>query len=1087
MHGSGAGREVTCERCGRAAPSDARFCAGCGAPLGSKPAPHEERKLVSVLFVDLEGFTAASDQADPEDVREALSRYHDVARERIETCGGVVEKFIGDAVMAVFGAPATHSDDAERAVRAGLRVLQAVDDLREEGLPLAARAAVNTGEAIVNVRRQDSGEALAIGDVVNTASRLQSAAPVGRLVVGADTRRATRHAIEYEALPAVVAKGKTEPIEAWLAVKVVSEPAERPATLGPFMGRRRELEVIRSVWRQATADRRPHVVTVVGPPGIGKSRLCREIGAEVEASGGRVLRGRCVPYDEQTGYHASAQLVRLAFGIFDSDPQHVARAKLEEGVGSLLPAAEAADTARYLALLLGLGMDAPVIDQRLLFLAVRRTIESIGGDRPALVVYEDIHWAAPSELDLLEYLGAQLRETAAVIIVLARPELLDERPWGARLSEHTSVVLEPLTADETEGLATALVTGDAVTGDLVAHLVEISDGNPLFVEELAASVAEGASAGRLPVTITAAIASRIDALPESVRSVLLSAAVVGRSFWRGTVVALLGDDDVDGVLDELERRDLIRREHASRLEGDVEFRFRHALIRDVAYATLPRSQRASLHAEVAGHIERQLAGDPGPLAWILAHHWRSAGEPGRALPHLLAAAAVAERGWATKEVIDLYSLALEVAEDEQTKTQIRLQRGIALKALDSDHEAAVELTAIAAELEGEARLDGLLYAGRALVWSERHEEALDYAERALACADVIGDDDGHVAATALLSNALAQRGDEGDLERAIQLGDEAIARWREGVRGYEHADHLHLQADAKYWAGDYRGAVGCAARAREVAGDVRSAHALLRGGGMEAMAKIGLGEHEAALARLDEILAIARDMGSEGLFLRNYRSLVFREVLDLRAARESSESALEASKDVTFGMFRRFAQSDLLQTTLLERDIGRAHLEWTPAWEDAADATGWTRWLIVGRLAVARAEIALRSEPPDVAAEWALKAVDITTRTRRKKYEAEARSLLGRALGALGRREEGVRELRRSVELADELVNPTGRWRARAALAEGLRATGDDEAAAAATLDARSVIDAFAATLAPERASIFLAAEPVREVMESSL
>ena len=334
MEGHAATADPRCPRCSRPAAADALYCAGCGAPLASQAVPHEERKLVSILFVDLVGFTAASDAADPEDVRDALGRYHAVARERIEAYGGVLEKFIGDAVMAVFGAPVAHGDDAERAVRAGLRVLDGSPSSGTAASSSMPAAAVNTGEAIVSIARRDAGEALAIGDVVNTAARMQAAAPPGGLVVGAETRRATRFAIDYDALTPVTAKGKAEPLAMWLATGVAVDPGERPGTPGRFVGRSREIDVIRSVWRQAIADRRPHLVTVVGPSGIGKSRLCRELAADVEAAGGRVLRGRCLPYEEQTGYHASAQLIRHAFGIFESDPPPLVREKLERGVGS---------------------------------------------------------------------------------------------------------------------------------------------------------------------------------------------------------------------------------------------------------------------------------------------------------------------------------------------------------------------------------------------------------------------------------------------------------------------------------------------------------------------------------------------------------------------------------------------------------------------------------------------------------------------------------------------------------------------------------------------------------------------------------
>jgi class 3 adenylate cyclase/tetratricopeptide (TPR) repeat protein len=1050
--------------------------------LAESPEPHEQRKLVSILFVDLEGFTASSDAADPEDVRDALGRYHAVAREQIEAYGGTLEKFIGDAVMAVFGAPVAHGDDAERAVRAGLRVLEAVDGLREQGFALAARAAVNTGEAIVSVDRRDAGEALAIGDVVNTASRLQTAAPAGRLLVGPETRRATRHAVAYEELPAVHAKGKAAPVEAWLATHVISEPAERPETLGPFVGRSRELDLIRSVWRQATTERRPHVVTLLGPPGIGKSRLCREVAAQVASDGGRMLRGRCLPYEEQTGYHASAQLVRRAFGIFDSDAEPVARSKLDDGVRALLPPAEVADTARFLALLLGLGTDAPVVNQRLLFLAMRRMIECLGDDLPLLVVFEDIHWAAPSELDLLEYLGAQLRDTAVVVIVLARPELHDERPWGARLPAHTSITLDPLSASETLALASSLVAGEGAS-ETVDRLVAASDGNPLFVEELCAALADGTSSTGLPVTVTAAIASRIDALPTPLRGILFSASVVGRTFWRGVVAAISDERLVDEALDELERRDLVRREHASRLERDVEYRFRHALIRDVAYATLPRAERALRHADVARHIEQEVGDGTESVAWILAHHWRAAGEPSRAVPHLLAAAAVAERGWATREVVDLYSQALDLVTDPDARARIRLRRGMALKALDADHEAVAELAAVLPDLRGAERLDGLLYAGRAQIWSERHEEALAYAEEALALAEELGDPGGRAAALALLGNGLAMRGEQGDIDRAVSVGDEALELWPPGSRGYEHADHLHLQADVKYWIGDYAGATGLAVQARETGGEVQSVHALLRGGGIDAMVSVGLGEHEVALEKLDAIMALARELGEPGAYLPNYQSVVFREVHDLPAARDASEAALDAAQDLEFGMPRRFALSDLLQTALLADDVGRAQADWPALWADAAEATGWTRWLILGRLAVARSEIARRTEPPASAAEWAARAVEITARTRRRKYEALARANLGLALVALDRHAEGIVELRSAVEISDAIVNPVGRWQSRASLARALRATGDESGAADAAAGARRILADFAATLAPGRAQTVVAAPEARWVV----
>jgi len=342
---------------------------------------------VSVLFVDLVDSTARADNADPEDVREVLQAYHREAKRCIEQYGGVVEKFIGDAVMAVFGAPVAHGDDAERAVRAGLRVLDAI-----QRLDLSARAAVNTCEAIVSVDQARSGEALATGDVVNTAARLQNAASPGRVIVGAETYRATRHAVRYEELAAIDAKGKADAVEAWLAMEATTAPADRPLGTTPLVGRDRELEVLRSVWSRAVDEKRPHLVTLVGPPGIGKSRLCREIAALVDESGGRILRGRCLPYEERLGYQAFSSIVHHLSGILESDAPAAARPKLEATVRELVPEDEAAETLRHLLLLLGLAPDDEVPTGALLMYTARRFIESAALAQPTVFVFEDVHW-----------------------------------------------------------------------------------------------------------------------------------------------------------------------------------------------------------------------------------------------------------------------------------------------------------------------------------------------------------------------------------------------------------------------------------------------------------------------------------------------------------------------------------------------------------------------------------------------------------------------------------------------------------------------------------------------------------------------
>ena len=728
---------LRCPSCGGENPPGARFCNSCGAPLEAQSTPREERKLVSILFVDLVGFTARSDHADPEDVRDALQVYHASARRWIEQYGGVLEKFIGDAVMAVFGAPTAHGDDAERAVRAGLRVLEGINELnREHGLDLAARAAVNTGDALVSVNAVQDGGALATGDVVNTASRLQSAAPPGRLIVGVETYRATRHAIRYDGIDAIDAKGKAAPVEAWLAVEAALAPAERPVGVGALVGRGQELKLMRSFWNRALTEQRPHLITLLGPPGIGKSRLCREIAALVAEDGGRIVRGRCLPYEDQSGYQGFSRVVRDVSGILESDSPALAREKLRRVVDEFLPEDETEETFRYLALLLGLAPEDEVPQVLLLFFAARRLIECIGRAQPTVFVFEDLHWAQSSEIALLEYLAKHVRESAVMLVATARPELLDAHStWGSGLAAQTTIALEPLGADDAETLAAQIVESSAGAPIDLARLVEVAGGNPLFLEELAASIVELGDSADLPVTVREAIAARIDALPSDARDALLSAAVIGKTFWQGVLEEVEQAGDSSDVLALLEARDFVRRDSSSQLSGDPQFTFKHMLIREVAYSIVPRAERRARHGAVARHAETAIEGAGETLSSILAYHWREAGEPARAIPYLLAAADAARRSWASGAVADLYSRALELAEDDELRRRITLEKGVALVELGDYPAAADELGELIPQLEGQQKLDALLARAHATLWTERDAETLELAEEALPLAE----------------------------------------------------------------------------------------------------------------------------------------------------------------------------------------------------------------------------------------------------------------------------------------------------------------------------------------------------------------
>jgi class 3 adenylate cyclase/tetratricopeptide (TPR) repeat protein len=1075
---------IECPSCGSPNAREARFCQACGASLGPDEPAREERKLVSVLFVDLVGFTARSERTDPEDVRDSLQLYYGTVKAQIERYGGTVEKFIGDAVMAVFGAPISHGDDAERAVRASLRVLEAIEELNRAhpGLDLAIRAAVNTGEAVVSVGSgHDPGDALATGDVVNTASRLQTGAPPGSIVVGEETHRATRHVIRYEPIPAIDAKGKSEPVAAWLAIEPLAAPAERPLAGTKLVGRARELEVIASIWARATEERRPHLITVIGPAGIGKSRLSHEVADVVGRAGGRSFWGRCLPYEERAAYHAFGEVLKQVADIYETDPVAASREKLAGAVRSLLSEPEAAETTRFLSLLLGLGLDEPTDERRLVFFAARRVLERLADQGPILLIMEDVHWSDATQLDLLEYLASHVRDAPIVFLVLARPEFLEQRPtWGTGILSQTTIPLEPLTPDQSSEVARALLSS-ADPGS-VDRLVALAEGNPLFLEELAASLIESGSVDRLPTTVRAAIASRIDALPGPARAVLFDASVIGQTFWRGVLGHLAHKEDVDIALEALEDRDLIRRRPSSVVEGDVEFSFKHMTIREVAYATIPRAERRREHAAVAAFIESTIGGR-AELAGILAHHWREAGEPVRAIDHLLRAAERAREGLATDETYELYSLALELAPDEGTATRVRLQRALALAELEDFERAAAGFAEVEPLLEGRDLAEALLAHGRAATWTEKTEESLALAERALALVDAEHHADLIGPATARVAVAHGMRADEGDIDRALVLGDLALDRWAPGTRTLELAEHYHMHADVHYWTGSLERAAELSRAARELSGDPHSAEALLRGGGLEALALSGMGRYEEAIVAFDATIAKARELGRTVGVLLNYSTAAYRDILDLSEARVRSEEALtQVVRWSGFSMPTMNSRTDLIATALLEGDVGAAQTAWPGAWEDALSARAWTRWLIAGRLAAARAEIALHAESPDAAVGWAERSLELATRTHRAKYGAVSRTLLGRALLAAGRHEDGLAQLRRGAAEADRLGMPWVQVQSHAALATALD-TSDPDAARSSYAAATSIIRRVAEELEPGRAARYLAAPAVADVL----
>jgi class 3 adenylate cyclase len=635
-----------------------------------------------VLFADLSGFTALSERTDPEEIRSMVDRCMRAMGEVVEGFGGAVDKVIGDALMAVFGAPVAHEDDPARAVRAALEIQRRASQNAEEFCGLCVRVGVNSGEVVfARVGPDTRRELTVMGDAVNTAARLQAAAPAEGVLVGEQTHAATADEIEYEALAPVHAKGKVAPLQTWLARSAAAAPRERLVSSAPFVGRDTELELVAQAWTRTSAELRPQLVTVVGAPGIGKTRLALELARRIEAEGGRVLRGRSLPYGEREAYGALAQIVKQTCGIFASDPSAAAQEKLARTLEQLLPVEETASVATHLAIVARLT-EATVQEREQLFDSVRRFLEAVAREQPTLLVLEDLHWADQSLLELVGALVLRLADAPLLILALARSEFLDEQPNWARLPRNLTVQLDALGSAHVDDLVRRLLPATSEQESIVRRVARAAGGNPLLIEELTAWLAEGGASepSDLPTNIKTMIAARLDRLPGPERQLLLSASVIGDVFWQGSLEALGAPGPLAELLPSLELRDLIRRVPESRIEGDHEFGFKHGLIREVAYSTLPMSARRERHAAVACFVE-EAAGDRAAYAAVLAHHWRYAGDGTRAADYLLTAADQAGRGWAYHEAIDLCNQALELVPEgeEMLRRRVRLRRAVALQ------------------------------------------------------------------------------------------------------------------------------------------------------------------------------------------------------------------------------------------------------------------------------------------------------------------------------------------------------------------------------------------------------------------------
>ena len=591
-----------------------------------------ERKVVSVLFCDLVGFTSQAESLDPEDVEAILRPYHARVRAELQHYGGTVEKFIGDAVMALFGAPVAHEDDPERAVRAALAIR---DFAVEDGLEL--RIGITTGEVLVSLDASPAeGEGMASGDIVNTAARLQGAAAVNGVLADESTYRATRHVVDYEEAGPVEAKGKSQPISVWEATQVRARPGVDVAheARSELVGREQELGVLRDALARVRSARTSQLVTLVGVPGLGKSRLVYELSRAVEDDPELITwrQGRCVAYGSGVTLWALGEIVKAQAGIHEQDPPAEAAAKLRQAVEDTVPSAgDVTWVASNLLALIGLAPESELGGDHRgeAFSAWRLFFEAMADQRPLVLVFEDLHWADDGLLDFVDELVDWVTDVPLLVVATARPELLERRPgWSGGKLNATTLALQPLSDEQTARLIGQLLDRPLVAAESQQALLERAGGNPLYAEQFSELFRERGSADDLPLpeTLQGLIAARLDGLPHDEKELLHDGAVVGKVFWIGA----LGRDDREavGALHSLERKGFVRRQRRSSVEDEGELAFAHALVRDVAYGQIARADKIRKHSRVAEWIEG--LGRPEDHAEMLAHHWSSALELAKA-------------------------------------------------------------------------------------------------------------------------------------------------------------------------------------------------------------------------------------------------------------------------------------------------------------------------------------------------------------------------------------------------------------------------------------------------------------------------
>ena len=1088
-----------CPQCGAENPAGAKFCMECGStlspdaapaasPTPSAEAPPEERRQATVLFADLSGYTAAAERMDPEAVKALVDRTLRVLGGEIERFGGSIDKFIGDNVMGVFGAPVAHEDDPERAVRAGLAMQEAMEDANRQsrekfGVGFSLRVGINSGEVMAGA----VGDRYTVmGDAVNVAARLQAAGRPDTVTVGESTYRASREAIAFERLEPLRLKGKEEPVPAWEANGVLAEPrrgAGRAQT--PLIGREEEAGLLMSLVERVGREERPHLVTVIGQAGVGKSRLLRELTTNLSESDDppTIRRGQCPPYGAGIAYWALAEVLNDEFEIRDTDVPEAAWEKLRTGVTELMrelgDEAAGERNAALLAIPLGLeppeelqpSEDDPQRMREALFSAARAVVEAIARRRPLVLAIDDIHWADEGMLDLIDHLTRWVR-APLLLVCLTRDELLERRPgWGGGRRNATTISLEPLTETETRELVAALMPSSGEGGgDVVPQVAERSGGNPLFAEEMVNRLLEEETveAEALPRTVQSLLAARLDSLDRLERRLLQSASVVGQTFWEGALATTAAEEGLDlgRTLANLEEKDLLVASTGSRLAGEREYAFKHVLIRDVAYSMLPKSVRCRKHVEVAEFI-RERAGErsDGVIGLIAEHFARAAAlgsEAGlerdalaelqtRALESLEAAGDAAAALYSNAEAFDRYTAALEISEslgpgtvarigEKQGDVALRMGRvdaAVAVWERCLDHHRAQEDLARVADLHRKI--------GAALWHKGERRASIDNYQRGI---DLLKDGAPCIELVRLYEEAASLYMHTGDNMLAIYASEKAL-------RLAERLDEARAASRAHGIFGRVFGRIGDSEKAREnLERSVALARESDRSEAVRALLTLGYhlevseADYEGAATAYREALGIAQEVGDLPSQVELHASLG--ELAVDNADWEAVEEAAEASATL--------AEREGLYGKLCFPDLMRGVLSWRAGdWQEAAKSFRRAHELgeQVGRSEVAFnalfwLAVTLRESGDLAGAETELtRALDICERAGLIAQSVEAISARAVVLALAGRTEQARAAAEEADRLAGRLHYPVG----EAATAEAGGACAEDPEEAAGKID----------------------------------